>query len=294
MSQTTIGIVSPGEMGQAVGSLLRNHHAEVMTVLQGRSDRTSRLAKAAGFTDVGGYDELVDKAEMILCIVEPASAMSVSQEIADAMKRTKSTPLYVDANAVSPLTMNAIAAQVAQSGADVVDASIIGAPPKKTDMARFYASGGAVQRFAQLREYGLDVRVLGDQIGTASAMKMSFASITKGFAALATGALLVAHHHGVDKAVVDELRAFQPELASRAEALVPKLPSKSRRWVGEMEEIAQAYAEAGLPSELFQAIAELYRIVGATPLANEKPEDVDPDRTLEQVASIMARQILEP
>lgn len=289
MTAPTVGIVSIGEMGQAVGSLLKRHGARVVTSLNGRSKRTVGLAAQADIEDVGGYEQLTGTVDIFISILEPAHALDVAKEMAAAMRSTGATPPYVDANAVSPTTMGEIAKTVGAAGAEVVDASIIGMPPKTTEMARFYASGGALDRFLELRGFGLDVRSLGDDIGEASAMKMAFAAITKGFTAVATASLITAHHYGVSDAVLDELSSFQPQLFERAEFFVPQMPPKARRWVGEMEEIADTYDSIGLTPDLFRAIADIYRMVGTTDLASETPEERDPTRTLDDVIATLSR-----
>ena len=50
-----------------------------------------------------------------------------------------------------------------------------------------------------------------------------------------------------------------------------------------MHEIASAQAAAGLTPALFEAMAEIYAAMARTPLANESPEELPPDLTLERV-----------
>ena len=51
-AQPIIGIISPGDMGHALGAVLVQHGLRVLTNLQGRSPRTVALARQAGITDV--------------------------------------------------------------------------------------------------------------------------------------------------------------------------------------------------------------------------------------------------
>ena len=291
MQATTVGLVSPGDMGHRVGAVLREHGVRVTTSLVGRSGRTRGLAQAAGITDVGDYDALVATADVVLSILVPAEAIDTARAVAAAMRRAGATPLYVDANAISPASAALIGGVVGDVGGEAVDAAIIGPPPREPGTTRFYASGPAAERFAVLP--GLDIRVLGPRIGQASALKMAYASITKGFTALATAAFVTAHGHGLDGALADELELSQPELAALAGALVPRMTPKARRWVGEMEEIAATYGEAGLPSRLFEGVADVYRLVGESALGEETPETRDPDRTLHDVAAELAAALPE-
>ncbi len=51
MTTSTIGLLSPGEMGHAVGSVLREHGLTVRTSLDGRSARSRTLAAKADIAD---------------------------------------------------------------------------------------------------------------------------------------------------------------------------------------------------------------------------------------------------
>ena len=59
MSIAAVGLLSPGDMGHAVGRALREHGLDVLTCLDGRSDRTRALAAAADLRDVPTLDDLV-------------------------------------------------------------------------------------------------------------------------------------------------------------------------------------------------------------------------------------------
>ncbi len=100
--------------------------------------------------------------------------------------------------------------------------------------------------------------VVGDEIGLASAVKMSTASVYKGRLALFVQALRAAHANGVLEHVLADLRRTDPALVDRASPAAQRGASVSGRYVGEMHEIAAAQAEAGLTPALFEAFAEVY------------------------------------
>ena len=53
MSKGTLGVVSPGDMGHVVGSVIANKGYRVITFLDGRSDVTRRRAERSNMEDVG-------------------------------------------------------------------------------------------------------------------------------------------------------------------------------------------------------------------------------------------------
>lgn len=285
----TIGIISPGDMGHAIGAVLVQHGLRVLTTLQGRSPRTVALARQAGITDVGDDEALVREADILLSVLVPAQAYAFAERMAVAMGATGSTPLFADCNAISPRTALSIERLLREVGAEVVDVGIIGSPPRARDAeTRLYASGPGAERLAVLVEYGLDVRVIGPQVGQASRLKMCYASLTKGLTSLATQALTAGAALGLSETLTDELRESQPELFAWIERQVPRMPPKAYRWVGEMEEIARTFADVGLPPQMLEGAAALYRLVEQTELGSETPEERHLGQTLPEVISILA------
>jgi 3-hydroxyisobutyrate dehydrogenase-like beta-hydroxyacid dehydrogenase len=275
MPLKTVGILSPGDMGHTVGQVLNEHGLRTITCLRGRSERTRLLAKKANMSDVADYETLVQEADMILSILVPAQAKQAAQEVAGALPKTKTNLTYADCNAISPETVRQVGEIIRRAGAQFVDASIIGPPPRKEGLTRFYASGPGLYAFQELNGFGLDVRPLGEQVGLASAIKMCYAALTKGLAALATELLTAAEALGVYKALRDEFLMSQSSLLEHMERQLPIMPMKSRRWVGEMEEIAATFAQVGLTPKILQGAADIYRFVGNTPLADQTPENRD-------------------
>jgi 3-hydroxyisobutyrate dehydrogenase-like beta-hydroxyacid dehydrogenase len=270
----TIAIMSPGDMGHAVAAVLRQGGLRVISQLDGRSQRTQALAERAGIEAVADDAALVRAAEIILAIVAPAAAVALAERIARAIAASGARPLYVDCNAVAPQTARRIAAIVEGAGAGFVDAGIIGPPPRQgASSTRFYASGPDAAAFARLGEFGLDVRVVGDQPGQASALKMCYAALTKGTTALMTQLSIAAARLGVSEALRAEFAQSQPAMLERMQRVVPEMVPKAHRWVGEMAEIANTFEACGLTPRTFQGAAELYARVTASRLGRMPPEE---------------------
>jgi 3-hydroxyisobutyrate dehydrogenase-like beta-hydroxyacid dehydrogenase len=116
---------------------------------------------------------------------------------------------------------------------------------------------------------------------------MCYASLTKGLTALATQALTAGEALGLSETLTGELRESQAELFAWFERQVPRMPPKAYRWVGEMEEIARTFADVGLPPEMLQGAAALYRLVEQTDLGAETPEERHLGQTLPEVIAIL-------
>src|SRR6478752_137722 len=167
----TVGIVSPGAMGSAVGQVLAAGGARVIATLEHRSARTAKLAD--GIELLPTLDDVVAAAEIVLSIVPPGEALAVAVAVAEAARRMDADPTVADLNAIAPSTMDAVAARLEGAGLAVVDGSISGPPPRRPGTTTVYLSGARAAEIASLPAPALELRVVGDRIGMASAIKMS-------------------------------------------------------------------------------------------------------------------------
>ena len=265
----TVAVVSPGAMGSAMADALARGGARVVATLAGRSERTTRLAEAAPLEMLADLGAVVREARVVLSIVPPEAAPAVAADVARAAQEQGVAPLFADLNAIAPDTARGLAA----TGLELVDGSISGPPPWKPG-TRVYLSGPRAGEVAALPFEGVERIVVGDEVGSASAVKMSTASVYKGTTALLAQALRAAHANGVLEHVVADLRAAAPHLLANVERRLAVAGTKSGRYVGEMREIAATQHAAGLTPALFEAIAEIYATIAETPLARANPEDV--------------------
>jgi hypothetical protein len=281
MDETTIGLLHPGEMGAAVGQCLAGAGHRVLWVPDGRSSATAARAAAAGLTGVGGgLAELVRRAEVIMSVSPPHAALDIARQVAGF------GGVYVDANAISPATAREVAGIIETGGANYVDGGIIGTPPVMPGFIRLYLSGPKAGDVRALFDGSpVDARLVDHElragaeagvgaeagagagvgaggaggIGAASAVKMAYASWTKGTAALLLAARALARAEGVEDVLLAEWGISQPGLAERSAGAARAAAAKGWRWIAEMEEIAATMAAAGLPEGFHQAAAEIYR-----------------------------------
>ncbi|PKB73314.1 MAG: 6-phosphogluconate dehydrogenase [SAR202 cluster bacterium Io17-Chloro-G7] len=276
----TIAVLSPGDMGHAVGRLLREHEVKVLTCLEGRSPRTRSLSEQAGIIDVPTMEELVVQSDQIFSITVSEAAPRLCQQVADAVAATGTSLLFAECNAIAPQLSRRMESVINATGSRYVDASIIGGPPRNGSSPRFYVSGPHATEMEGLIERGLDVRVIGQDTGQASGIKMCYAAMTKGSAALFTELLMAAEMLGLSQELLAEFQSSQPAVHQRMEGWLPGLPAKANRWVSEMQEIEATFDGLGLTPLIFQGVADMYRLVGGTPMGTETPENRDESRTL--------------
>ena len=257
MSKPVMAVIAAGAMGSGVGWRLATSGVDVITSLAGRSRSSAERAEKAGMRPVPESE--IAKAAIILSIVPPSEALGLAERLAPVLKAASQKPLYVDCNAVSSATVERIGAVIAATGAPFADAGIMGGPPREGyDGPAIYVSGVPRSAIEPLIAGGLKIKHLDAPIGAASAVKMSYASITKGLTALASASVLAAARYGAAEALHDELSSSQKAIMGAITRSVPEMFNKAYRFVGEMEEIADHTGRES-SAAIYRGIAQLYQ-----------------------------------
>lgn len=281
MAVKTVGIMSPGDMGSGVGGVLKRNGLTVLTALDGRSEDTRERATEQGITDVGSLDDLVKASDLILSILVPSEARSFAQDVAEAIVRIDADVAVADCNAISPATGIKIDEIITAAGGRFIDAGIIGGSPRTGAVPRIYASGEHASVLAELDGKGIKVPVLNGPVGRASGLKMCYAAITKGTAALYASTLMTAKSLGLYEDLIREMQGSQASTLAAMDG-VKSISARAFRWIGEMEEIAATFEDAGATPKIHLGAAETFQQIADSSIGHERVGTVDRDRTLEQ------------
>jgi hypothetical protein len=253
---TRLAVIAPGAMGSAVARELVGRGAQVLTVIDSRSERSTLRARDAGMiaadlSDLPGCD-------LILSIVPPDAAIGLAQMLAPVLRQSPTKPAFIDFNAINPATMQDVSAALSGTGCDVLDGAIIGLPPQQgRDGPTFYAS------------FGLKLRQIDGPVGAASALKMVYAGINKGLVALGTAMFLASERAGCAQALSQQMSESLPNLRGQLMHAIPDMYGKAYRWVPEMREITAFLGENDPASGIFDAASQIFASIAK-----------DADRTL--------------
>ncbi len=292
MSLKKVAVMSAGDMGEGIGASIKGQGIEVITCLVGRSDETRMRAGRSGLQEVAGLDALVNEAELVISILPPEQAEEFATTVAAAMIRSRKKPPFADMNAIAPTTAKRISAIIEGAGSIFIDGGIIGLPPFKGDNdTKLYVSGPAAKIMAELNGNGKTITQLGGEIGRASAVKMVYASVTKGTDSLLTAAYTAAEALGIREILEAEWEESQPEALARMERRVPFLPADAGRWIGEMEQIAETYASVGVTPNYHKGAADIYRLLDSTPFGRESRETMNKSRTMREAVKVYVRHL---
>jgi 3-hydroxyisobutyrate dehydrogenase-like beta-hydroxyacid dehydrogenase len=250
-----IGLLHPGEMGISIAaSAIHNRH-QVYWLSQGRSDKTRARAEKFNLVEIDSISRFCQASEVVISICPPHVAEHVAQAVSEAGFKG----LYLDANAISPQRAIKIGQMLEAKNVQFVDGGIIGGPawtPKETWL---YLSGEHAHEIISCFSNGpLETKIVGDEIGKASALKMCYAAYTKGSTALLSAILAAAESLGVRENLYQQWEMDEQGFSEQVNRRVVRVTAKAWRFEGEMKEIASTFQEAGLPKGFHLAAAEIY------------------------------------
>ena len=172
---------------------------------------------------------------------------------------------------MSPATVTGIAELL---GAErVVDGAIIGPPAWEPGRTVVWLAGPAAPAVAALFAGSpFAARVLAGPVGAASALKACFALQSKALPTLWVQLDAAARAYGVADEIREELHRTGVDLDAQLAGIDAQARGKAWRWVGEMQEAADAFAAVGLPDGFSRAAAQTYeRMAAADPTDRANP-----------------------
>jgi 3-hydroxyisobutyrate dehydrogenase-like beta-hydroxyacid dehydrogenase len=288
----TIGLLYPGEMGAAFGSLLRKAGHRVVTTLEGRGATTRGNCREAGLEELDTLPAVLQTASVIISLVPPAAALPVAAACRDALaweSRCVAPLLYADLNSVSPQTARSVAAVFAGTPVEVVDGAILGLASHLQSRGVLYLSGRQAGQVAALVEGELQVQVLGDLPGQASALRMLLSGLTKGVIALFVETALAARQASVLEKLLANYRANYPCVMEVVERILPTYPRHAARRGQEMAEVESTLSDLGLSPTVVPGIRQLIQAMGQCWSAGRQDRDWS---VAEVINDLHARRLL--
>jgi 3-hydroxyisobutyrate dehydrogenase-like beta-hydroxyacid dehydrogenase len=286
-----VGLLYPGEMGTALAGVLRRDGYRVVTTLEGRGPATARNCRAAGLEELQGLRSVVRAASVLLVLVPPGAALDVAGRVREQLAgRAEGDRLvYVDLNSVSPETAGAVAAGFAGTAVDFVDGAISGPASRLSSRCVLYLSGPLAGSVAALFEGRMQVQVVGEVPGQASALRMLLSGLTKGVTALFVEMALAACQAGVLDRLLAAYQGSYPGVMEVVDRMLPTYPLHAARRGQEMAEVESTLAQLGLHPAVTPGVRRLTEAVGGCGLAGEPARDWS---VREVVEELHARRLL--
>lgn len=263
-----IGILSIGEMGYHWARLLTSHGVEVLTYDKDRGEVTRKRAENAGVKSLPSMAQLAEKSDLIVSIVVPFAAKRVAAKVAKAVAKTgRKDLLFLDANAISPMTAEEIATVLAGSGVNFVDGCIIGSAAKMGRGSMLYVSGPQPTRLQELESFSIPVKVLGAKTSQASAFKVVYAGLTKGLQGLFVELLMGARRFGLLDEILARYEESFPGLLDKVAGSIVGLRIHARRRAEEMDELKRTFNHHDMKSFMAPAVQKVLESIAELKIA---------------------------
>jgi 3-hydroxyisobutyrate dehydrogenase-like beta-hydroxyacid dehydrogenase len=274
----TIGFMGFGEAAHGVAKGLRASGAgsiaayDVNAADPALGDRIRRRASDAAVDLVDRLEDLVRRAEVVVCAVPGAAA---EQAAAQAAPLLEARHYYVDLSSTSPAVKQSAARLVEASGARFVEAAVMGAVAVHGHRAPMLLAGAyAADVVRLLAPYGMRLEAFSEVVGSAAAVKMLRSIVIKGLEALLLECLLGASRYGVEERVLASVGESFPGLDwnRTAHYLVGRTVRHGERRAHEMGEAAETLRALGIEPIMAEAAARRLRWAAALSVGDRLDE----------------------
>jgi len=272
-----VGILYPGEMGVSIAASAINNQHQVYWLSQGRSKKTRARAEKFDLIEIDSPIEFCQICELVISICPPHA----SEEVARSVVESGFKGLYLDANAISPERAIKLGKILEANAIQFVDGGVIGGPAWRPKETWLYLSGQYAEQIAACFTNGpLETKIIGKEVGKASALKMCYAAYSKGTTALLAAVLAASESLDVREELYQQWDMDGKGFSEQVNQRVIHVTAKAWRFEEEMKEIASTFQRAGLPDGFHQSAAEIYRRMANFKDSREYPPLEDILRTL--------------
>ncbi len=199
--------------------------------------------------------EIAEHCDLVFSLVTCTEAVPAAESIAEFLKPHH---IYVDMNSASPQVKREVGAIVGAGGARFVEAVLMSVVPPNRHRTPALLCGSAAGELKQaLDPLGMNLEVLGDEIGAAAATKMFRSIVVKGIQSLFIECVLAARHFGVEKRVLDSVTDSFPGIDwnALADYFIGRSALHAERQSHEMEEVSATLESLGEAPVMAKATA---------------------------------------
>ena len=258
-----VALIGYGEAGRTFASAAGWEHAARAFDIAPLNEAMA----ADGVTACASMAEALGNAAVVLSLVTADAALTVAQEAAPLLP---TGALFCDMNSVAPDTKRAAAKAIEAAGGRYVDVAVM-APvnPARMNVPLLVSGPHAEDGAAALAALGFShIRVVGDDVGRASTIKMLRSVMYKGVEALTAECLLACEKAGVTD---DVLASFGNDWSENADYRLDRMLVHGLRRAAEMGESAQTLRSLGVPPMLTEGTVGWQQAMGDLAL-NPPPE----------------------
>jgi 3-hydroxyisobutyrate dehydrogenase-like beta-hydroxyacid dehydrogenase len=223
-----------------------------------------RRALMAGRCTVPAFDAAaaLDGAEVVLSLVTADAALAVAQHYAPLLAPGAR---WCDMNSVAPEAKRAAAEAIEAAGGRYVDVAVMAPVEQQLAVPLLLAGPHAGAARAALEVLGFsNTRVVGEEVGRASAIKMIRSVMVKGLEALSAECMAAAEAADVLAEITASLDASEKAVgwATRFAYNRERMDTHGLRRAAEMEEVCKTLADLGIEPVMSEVTVKLQRRAG--------------------------------
>lgn len=258
-SELKVGFIGFGEAGFHIARGLRGAGLsrisayDINTHTPDLGEKIQRRAQESEVALVESNAELARASDILLSTVTANRAREAAEQTAPFLVTRH---IYADLNSVSPALKQSIGEIVESRGARFVEAAIMLAVPPHGYRVPMFLGGASAQSFVEmLAPFGMNLEIISDRIGAASATKMCRSVIVKGLEALLLECVLGAAPYGADERVFATLDEAFPGMNWKKLAgyMISRVVEHGERRAREMEEVAATLRAIGVEPIMAEA-----------------------------------------
>jgi len=252
-----VGFLGFGEVASTFSTGLKANDVDVYTCLSGRSPKTVENAVNSGVKLCNTYRELAEKSEILFSSVVPSMAVEVAKKVGNHSKG-----IYVDLNNISPKTVKTALYEI--KNGKTVDAAIIGSVKRNGLNVKIIASGSSAEEILNLNQHGMNIKVVGHDVGDASTIKLIRSVYTKGVSALLYESMYHAYKLGINEEVLECISETETgDFIESANSRIVSAAFHSKRRAEEMDEVVEFLSEYQNPV-MAQATSKFFKNLSKT------------------------------
>ena len=278
-----VSFIGFGEAGQAIACGLRESGIERIAAWdilfpKPEGARLKAAGEKSGVRLASSAADAVAQTNMVISAVTAASSLEAARSVAPHLS---GNPYYLDINSVSPGRKQETARLLGEK-ARYIDVAVVAAIHPKRHRTPLLIAGPQAEAVAPLlREMEMELKVVGDSVGAAAAIKMIRSVMIKGIEALTLECFLAAARAGVLDEVTASLKNNYPGLdwPKLSEYNLERMASHGERRAAEMEESAATLRELGLDPLMVEATVMRQREMGAVGKVDAVRQSLDQGRS---------------
>ena len=249
-----IALIGCGEAAEALSEPLRKQIQGVWDIkLLADSHGMRERIESLNMRPADSVEDAVSGADIVISLVTADQAQPACEAAAPHLKEGA---VYLECNSCSPGTKKQNAAIIEQHGGKLVDVAIMSpVNPARINTPLLLSGQQAAKLCDWLSSHDYNAKYFANEIGQASAVKMTRSIMIKGMEALTAECLLTAKKLGIDDTIIASLDGSFPgfDWMKRGGYNLERMAQHGIRRAAEMREVAITVAEAELPNEMTQA-----------------------------------------